>query len=503
MKAAPRLTVVGNCTSDAARILCCFDRASGAPRVARLAWRAEGKSGLANVALVPAPPYDLCVFELRDLPQGAQVTYAVASGEDPAEIPAAQWLLEGAAARKFRLLPKDRPPRVALVSCNGAFEVEDAQSRYEMWRVLRREIDAGNVDLIVYAGDQVYADALVSRNTKMARGAKDAGAAVQALTEEYRRLYVEQSWNMPEVAAVLASCPSLMMWDDHDIDDGWGSNAHDEKPWRRLFFSAARQAFTEFQASLNPPGIDASSLACGSIHGDLAFLLLDGRTHRVYREGRILGAAQLEAARKWLQALPATIRRVYLVLGIPPIHAKLSTIVAALKWVPIHEDYAADLRDAWVSRHNRAECAAVMRMLFDFCDTHPATDLTILSGDVHVANIGRLERIAMNGEGNRRCAVVWQVTSSGIGSPPPDGIAGWLMEKVTRAAVDLGDGVQGKLIPITSHQHDLMNRRNFALLKADDGKGWNRDGTLRVSLFGEGLRDPLDFNLPGVSRAAS
>jgi hypothetical protein len=288
-----------------------------------------------------------------------------------------------------------------------------------------------------------------------------------------------------------------MMWDDHDIDDGWGSNHNDDRPWRRLFFSAARRAFTEFQASLNPPRVDADSFACGVIHGDLAILLLDGRSHRSYKEGCILGSAQLEVARKWLEALPASIRRLYLVLGIPPIHAKLSTVVAVLKWLPFREDYAADLRDAWVSRHNRPECARLMRVLFDFCDTHPATDLTILSGDVHVANIGRLERIEAGGEAERRAAVVWQVTSSGIGSPPPEGLAGWLMEKVTRAPVDLGAGVHGKLIPITLHENDLMNRRNFALLKLDDERAWRADATLRVSLFGEGLPEPRDFLLPG------
>ena len=499
---APRLTVVGHCTSDTARILCCVDRrAAGPPRLARLAWQASGTTGFVDVPLSSAPPYEIGVFELVNLPESAEVTYGIAIGENSSSLPAADRILQASEVRTFRLLPKHRPPRVAVVSCNGAFEVDDAQRRYDMWRGLRCQIEAGNVDLIIHVGDQVYADSLVARHSKMARAATDEDAAVQTLTEEYRRLYVEQSWNMPEVAAVLTSCPSIMMWDDHDIDDGWGSNDHDDRPWRRLFFSAARQAFTEFQASLNPPGVDASSFACGFIHGDLASLLLDGRSHRLYKEGRILGTAQLEVARKWLEALPATIRRLYLVLGIPPIHAKLSTVVAILKWLPIPEDYSSDLRDAWVSRRNRAECAELMKILFGFCDAHPGTDLTILSGDVHVANIGRLERIGAGGEADRRAGVVWQVTSSGIGSPPPDGLAGWLIEKVTRAPVDLGAGVQGRLIPITLHGNDLMNRRNFALLKLDDGHDWHREAALRVSLFGEGLQEPLDFLLAGRAKA--
>jgi phosphodiesterase/alkaline phosphatase D-like protein len=300
---------------------------------------------------------------------------------------------------------------------------------------------------------------------------------------------------MPYVSAVLTSCPSIMMWDDHDIDDGWGSSDRDDEPWRRLFFAAARQAFTEFQASLNPPRVDERSFACGFVHGDLAFLLLDGRSHRLYKEGRVTGAPQLEAARRWLHALPPTIRRVYLVLGIPPIHAKLSTVAAVLKWMPMAMNYASDLRDAWVSKRNRAECAELMKVLFGFCDTHPGTQLTILAGDVHVGSIGRLERKAPDDEADRRAGVVWQITSSGIGSPPPGGLVGWLMERVTRAPVDLGAGIEGRLIPITADGHDSMGRRNFVLLKLDEGRGWHREATLRVSLFGEGLREPLDFTL--------
>ena len=64
------------------------------------------------------------------------------------------------------------------------------------------------------------------------------------------------------------------------------------------------------------------------------------------------------------------------------------------------------------------------------------------------------------------------------------------MEKVSRPPIDLGAGFRGRLIPITEHGHDLMNRRNFALLELADGNA------LRVRLFGEGLPEPREFVLP-------
>ena len=103
---------------------------------------------------------------------------------------------------------------------------------------------------------------------------------------------------------------------------------------------------------------------------------------------------------------------------------------------------------------------------------------------MHVGNIGRLH--------HGQAGDFWQVTSSGIGSPPPDGFSGWLMENVSRPTVDLGAGVRGRLMPITEHGHDLMNRRNFALLDFDSG-------SLRVRLFGEGLALPREFMLPSRS----
>ena len=482
---APRLTVVGHCTSTTARILCALERiAPGRRRIGRLAWQAGAACAMVEVELTSAPPYDLGVFDLRGLPPGAQVDYAIDVDADAAALPAAEQLLAGG-TRRFRLLPADRPPRVALLSCNGVYEIKDKARRFDMWQRLRQQLEERRVDLIVHAGDQVYADEVVKRYSKAARrtqyGNADAEALLDTVTQEYRRLYVEHFWTIPDVAAVLTTCPNIMTWDDHDIDEGWGSNPTDGQPWRRLFFRAARQAFSEFQASIGPPRIDGDSFACGFNHGEIAFLLLDGRSHRLYSERRVLGMAQFAAARRWLFALPTTTRRVFLVLGIPPVHAKLATAAAILRWTPFTEPYASDLRDGWGSKGNRAECERLMQLLVDFCRARPSVDVTILSGDVHVGNIGRLV--------HREIGLLWQVTSSGIASPPPEGVSGWLMENVSRPTVDLGAGVRGKLMPITEHGHDLMHRRNFALLEVEGER-------LRVKLFGEALAAPREFLLP-------
>ena len=42
----------------------------------------------------------------------------------------------------------------------------------------------------------------------------------------YEKLYLER-WNIPVMSGIFASIPSVMMWDDHDIFDGWGSYPDD------------------------------------------------------------------------------------------------------------------------------------------------------------------------------------------------------------------------------------------------------------------------------------
>src|SRR5438270_811381 len=61
---APRLTVVGHCTSTTARILCAVDRMPDAQRrVARLAWRAAGAAAIVEVELANAPPYEQALYQ--------------------------------------------------------------------------------------------------------------------------------------------------------------------------------------------------------------------------------------------------------------------------------------------------------------------------------------------------------------------------------------------------------------------------------------------------------
>src|SRR5690606_30508977 len=125
-------------------------------------------------------------------------------------------------------------------------------------------------------------------------------------------------------ADVLASCPSIMMWDDHEIYDGWGSNDGDGTPAALERFKMAEQAFREFQQPLNPPERLDGGLGWVAKYGDLAILAVDGRTHRKWSPGTILGKKQLDALELKLNELSKLeLKHLFVVIGTPVVFVPL------------------------------------------------------------------------------------------------------------------------------------------------------------------------------------
>ena len=229
-----------------------------------------------------------------------------------------------------------------------------------MWRRLNTLIKNGEVDQILHIGDQIDADPIWQRHDTESRGIVPSRAD---LKQQYRNWY-HKTWSQPEVAAVLASCPSLMMWDDHDIYDGWGSNDNDQRDENRVFFESARQVFLEYQLSHGPTADevnkDASSFAYTLRQGDIGFLVLDGRSNRNYPNSVLLGNEQLSWVSRVLDSCAANSppKRVFVILGVPPVHAEVAaaiSIITHLPNAPTFQEPLDDWRDAWVAPNNQVE----------------------------------------------------------------------------------------------------------------------------------------------------
>ena len=127
------------------------------------------------------------------------------------------------------------PVRLIFGSCRDATQdatgerlppdALDAFARRLMTDPLRADL---RPDLIVLLGDQVYADqpsAKVRHLLRRRRADGHAGPDDQVVSfDEYTKLYLE-SWCDPEVRWLLATVPSAMIFDDHEIIDDWNTSA--------------------------------------------------------------------------------------------------------------------------------------------------------------------------------------------------------------------------------------------------------------------------------------
>jgi hypothetical protein len=94
-----------------------------------------------------------------------------------------------------------------------------------LWALSRR-LQSGQEewpDCLLLLGDQVYADEASEETRAFIRARRDTspppGEQV-ADFQEYARLY-QEAWSDPDIRWLLATVPSTMIFDDHDVHDDW------------------------------------------------------------------------------------------------------------------------------------------------------------------------------------------------------------------------------------------------------------------------------------------
>ncbi len=471
-------TVVGHTTITTTRILGIFDRAAG--RKARLAYR-DGEHGAVQVVDEPlhdAAPYGLVTFQLKGL-QGGPVSYG-ALDYDPAQAPPDPEALLAASNRRVCLQPLG-PLRVALVSCN---DIEShgypKDRRGAMWRRLAGLVQRREVDLIVHAGDQVYAD-----------GDPAGWRPEEGRTAAYRRHYVN-TWSHADVASVMSNCPNVMMWDDHEIYDGWGSNDNDATEAARARYKCAEQAFREFQVTLNPTeALSDTGFGWVGKYGDVAIIGVDSRSQRNWATGNVLGKRQLDGLELKLNELAGLgLKHLFVVLGTPVVYIPL---IAAEKLAATFSPGGLDdIRDGWTASKNRDECRRFLMSLLNFAAHSPKTMVTLMGGDIHVGTLATIDTQLGFGP-NKLHPRLFQVTASGIARPGPRGAEAFLLSLITNGGRQelFNADIQGSLTRVNGSDRPFwVSHRNFAVLDPSDGKGeWDRFGNLWVTFHTEQASD--------------
>jgi len=357
---------------------------------------------------------------------------------------------------------------IGYVSCNGKEKDEDSwpvSDRNRMWQRLADHHERQPLSLLLHGGDQIYADNIVHAHSELsqwaavthdAKGALELSpaakaAAEQFLFERYAWLYAQQP-----VAHLHAHVPSLMMWDDHDIMDGWGSHPVEllDSPIGQGLFGICKRMFAVFQRGLAPEGNDTFTFV--NHYPDFSVIAPDLRTER--RPNCILGPAGWQAVGAAFETIPMD-AQVMLMSSVPLLGPRLSWLERVADWIPGAVNYKDDLRDQWQSRSHRSQWQQMLALIETTAINRRLT-MTALSGEIHVATQASMPF----SDGSK----LTQFVASGIAHPPPpiafSRALGWL--------ATLGeDPVPGQPIsiePLPGQRKIYTAQRNFLLLTQDD-----------------------------------
>ena len=197
----------------------------------RVTVRADGRTWSAVTFGVHGHHYAL--VEVDGLAPGSVQEYAVSIDDElvwpPADSPYPP--------SRIATLEPGKELRMAFGSCRTSVPHDSAGNRTHGVDAMRAyalhmaEDTDKWPDLVLFLGDQVYADETSDAMRKFIAARRDIeqppGEELQGY-EEYAHLY-ELAWSDPANRWLLSTLPSAMIFDDHDIRDDWNTSAQ----WRQ------------------------------------------------------------------------------------------------------------------------------------------------------------------------------------------------------------------------------------------------------------------------------
>ena len=397
--------------------------------------------------------------------------------------------VSGGVRNRFFVPAKGSSPKFAYASCNGFSDpkaMKKVTDKNALWADLMRRHEGETLEphqpkqayhALLMGGDQIYSDSMwevvpalkawLARPMDKRFKAEYTNKMKEAVENFYFKTYIER-WSQPEPAAALASIPTAMMWDDHDIFDGWGSYpaAHQASPVFQGIFAEAKRCFSIFQLHTVPGASRSASVGLsagfsyGYDFGDIAVLALDMRSERDWDQ--VIGFDTWETIYKWMYALPEK-GHLLVMSSIPVIHPTFALLERLLGALPGQQELEDDLKDHW---HSRSHCEERVRLIHRLLDFSAAKNrrVTLLSGDVHVGAIGVLESTRHN---TSNAQVINQLTSSGIVHPAPPAIALYFLESAAKAVDQVDRGITAAMYEFPGTNNRFIGKRNWLSLEPD------------------------------------
>lgn len=336
---------------------------------------------------------------------------------------------------------------VGVVSCNFA----SRRGTTDLWKDLfDRYVNQGDLGLLLHVGDQVYGDtAFAEAEHLLGTASKPTKAQRSKIIALYRQLY-RWNWGHPSTRVVLANVPNLMIWDDHEIRDDWGSLPDDSLAGSRAqhIGRLARQVFREYQRQLWD---DLQDPAPGELEdhyhawGPIGVVFLDQRGGRSFHPDAArpyLGSAQWDRLRTALSTGVLKDARVLIVVTSVPLCYLGAGIGNALVF------RGDDRADHWSHSPNRQEQVELIRLLRQWKDQGDR-ELLVVGGDVHVGCKTDIK--------HQDKTIFKQLITSPITNKPPHDIAFLFM----KAALELDQRISDSY---SFEHYDYTNERNFGIV---------------------------------------
>ncbi|KAF7998848.1 hypothetical protein HF325_006380 [Metschnikowia pulcherrima] len=453
-------------------------------------------------------------------------------------------------AHQFFVPAKDESMNVMSFSCNGFSLATDTSSfKLSLWLdVLRKHATAQHYHVMLGGGDQIYNDSIKMHcktlepwlNLHTAHLKRDVKATPEMLEDFesfYLKSYLEwfgKGYWRGKLGATLqtmfplamAQIPSVNIYDDHDIIDGFGSYK-DRTMALDVFASIGNIAykyymlFQHHMAVENPEHLEDPSWILSKREGmfikqkshssymrlgrEISLLGIDCRTERRLTEIVSPNTYNLifQRVQSEIEKSPET-KHLLVMLGVPILYPRLvwleklltSRLLKPIRGLATRGVVAQglvnefdgsvevldDLNDHWCSKHHKAERNKLIKMLTEF-GAKNGVRVTILSGDVHLCCFGRLktkihhlphahvlaseDKEAQNRDVTENPQhdprLIFNVISSAIiNAPPPDAMA-TLLNK--RSKIHHYDKYTDEdVLPIFTSNPDGTERQNHQFL---------------------------------------
>jgi len=388
---------------------------------------------------------------------------------------------------QFYVPSKTEYAKFAFAACNGfsaAKLAKKTEHPYLLWEEMEQLHEENPFSMLLMGGDQLYADEIwdseftrtISRWNHLSRSKKLKYKVTKTLSKELNRFYealYSSKWNTSaSMTKMMASIPSVMMWDDHDIFDGWGS--HDDKmqasPMFQEIYKYARFYFELFQVRTrsNQTLINKDQHYSSLFHfRDHLILNLDNRSQRTRTQ--VMDANHWRDIKQRLDQVSEPVKHFWIQTGIPLVYRSFAAIEAYFDATPWVEEGEDDVHDHWTAKPHQAERMKAIVNLLDYTKRFNSKSI-ILSGDVHIGALG----VIADYRDKDTPRTIHQVISTAIVHPTPSFFE-WVGLKTVTS--DKKEELAGGTITtemLTPYGSDKYIRsRNFATLQeGSDGKVW-------------------------------